>query len=148
MTAWAGKLKSRETSDQEEEKEAALELLNAEYLQRVELFRKHPKAEITRKIKEIENEPGIDEGEKRGLMKGLLEKYLVEFEVPCFEEAWNELPSGLKDTVSLLSRGIGETFGRKVGPLSYEARRVKLLTYLEKKYSFPHSGSVASGGRR
>lgn len=29
MTAWAGKLKSRETSDQEEEKEAALELLNA-----------------------------------------------------------------------------------------------------------------------
>lgn len=81
-------------------------------------------------------------------MKGLLEKYLVEFEVPCFEEAWSELPSGLKETVSLLSRGIGETFSRKVGPLSYEARRVKLLTYLEKKYSFSHSESVASGGRR
>lgn len=39
----------------------------------------------------------------------------------------------LAKAFSLLKEGIEETFGKKIGSLSFENRRVKLLKYLEKK---------------
>lgn len=81
-------------------------------------------------------------------MKKLIEKYVLDYEGYCFEEAWMELPSSLSHATTTIVKGLTETFAKKIGPISYEARRVKLLTYLEKKYNFYNEGSVESGGRR
>ena len=51
----------------------AIDLLNAEYSEKIERFRKHPKAEIIKKLKEIEAcTETADESEKRGLMKKVI----------------------------------------------------------------------------
>lgn len=51
----------------------------------------------------------------------------------CYDEAWKELNSSEIDLFALLREGIEETFNKKIGCLSFEVRRVKLLKYLEKK---------------
>lgn len=66
-------------------------------------------------------------------MKKALERYIVEYETFCFEEAWTELPKTVAEIIEIVAKGVGEVFAKRVGPISYEARRVKLLTYLEKK---------------
>lgn len=81
-------------------------------------------------------------------MKKLIEKYVLDYEGYCFEQAWMELPSSLNHATTTIVKGLTETFLKKIGPISYEARRVKLLTYLEKKYTNYNEGSVESGGRR
>ncbi len=55
MSCWSSKLKSKETdiNDNEEEKQIAIDLLNAEYSEKIERFKRHPKAELIKKIKEI-----------------------------------------------------------------------------------------------
>lgn len=55
MSCWSSKLKSKETdiNDNEDEKQMAIDLLNAEYSEKIERFKKHPKNELIKKIKEI-----------------------------------------------------------------------------------------------
>lgn len=81
-------MKSKDTdlNDNEEEKQMAIDILNAEYSEKIERFKKHPKAEIIKKIKEIEatTDPA-DDIEKRILMKKLIEKYVLDYEGHCFE---------------------------------------------------------------
>jgi hypothetical protein len=56
----------------------AIDLLNAEYSEKIERFRKHPKAEIIKRLREIEaSSETADEVEKRGLMKKVIEKYVL-----------------------------------------------------------------------
>jgi uncharacterized protein YpuA (DUF1002 family) len=88
MSCWSSKLKSKDTDlqDNEDEKQLAIDILNAEYSEKIERFKKHPKAEIIKKIKEIEaNTDPADETEKRALMKKIIEKYLLDYEGYCFE---------------------------------------------------------------
>lgn len=73
--------------------------------------------------------------------------YLVEFEIPCFQEAWDEaLPLPLK--IDLICQGVQQNFARKIGELSFENRRVKLLRYLAKKYGVLNIGGCVSGEGR
>jgi hypothetical protein len=68
------------------------------------------------------------------LIKKHLENYLLETELFCFDHAWQELSSSLSGMVAAVRVGLEGTFSRRIGPISYECRRVKLLKYLEKKY--------------
>ena len=86
-----------------------------------------------RQIKDIERGLGTSEEEKVRQLRKYLEQFVVDFEVPCFEEVWEELPPW-KEAVQLIRRGITQTFRKNVGPLSFAARRAKLLKYIEKKY--------------
>ncbi len=67
------------------------------------------------------------------MIKKHLEKYLLDYELHCFEEAWKDLNSDIKRVVIRLTEGIEDTFAKKVGQLNFQNRRVKLLKYLEKK---------------
>ena len=105
--------------------------------------------EIIRKVREIEHLTyEMDEQEKKNLIKKYLEKYLLEHEVYCYEEAWKELNGSLKKTIDTVLEGIEETFTKKIGSLPFENRRVKLLKYLEKKYRLLYLGKSASGERK
>jgi hypothetical protein len=66
-------------------------------------------------------------------IKSTILGYIVDFEVPCFEEAWEDNHEAFQDKVEQICKGIDENFSKKIGELSFEARRVKLLKYLEKK---------------
>jgi len=85
-------------------------------------------------MKEIESYcSDTDDLEKKNMIKQYLEKYILEYEAFCFEEAWKELNHNLTSTITTLVQGIEETFAKKIGFLPFECRRVKLLKYLEKK---------------
>lgn len=89
--------------------------------------------EIVKQMREIERQGGSDEVEKKTLIKKMLEKYLIDYEMHCFEEAWKELNQPLNNMIKTIIRGLEETFSKKIGVLPFEWRRVKLLKYLEKK---------------
>lgn len=64
----------------------AIDILNAEYSEKIERFKKHPKAELIKKIKEIEaGNDAADDIEKRALIKKVIEKYVLDYESYCFE---------------------------------------------------------------
>jgi hypothetical protein len=87
--------------------------------------------EILAKIQEIEQlSSETDELEKQNLIKKYLETYLLDYESHCFEEAWNELTAPNAKDLTLLKEGIEQTFSKRIGSLSFECRRVKLLKYL------------------
>ena len=75
----------------------------------------------------------LDEERKLEEIKEIIKGYIVDFEMPCFEEAWEETNYPFHDKVELLCRGINENFSKRIGELSFESRRIKLLKYLEKK---------------
>lgn len=45
-------------------------------------------------------------------------------------------------------QGLDETFSKKIGSLSFQVRRTKILKYLEKKYSFFYLEKREYGERR
>lgn len=48
----------------------------------------------------------IDEDERKGILKKFLEKYLLDYETHCFEEAWKELSSGIASTIKAIAAGL------------------------------------------
>jgi hypothetical protein len=58
-----------------------------DYSENIERFNRGPKAEIGRRMREIEGEgsEGSSEEEKRSMLKKYLEQYLLDYEVFCFE---------------------------------------------------------------
>jgi|LakMenE18May11ns_1017448.scaffolds.fasta_scaffold9776176_1 hypothetical protein len=48
-----------------------------------------------------------------------LEKYLLDYELHCFEESWKELNTDIKKVVAILTKGIEDTFSKKVGQLNF-----------------------------
>ena len=63
--------------------------------------------------------------------------YIFEFEKYYFEESFerisNESEYDLKKFEQIVFEGLSQTFKKKIGGLSFEKRRVKLLRYLDKK---------------
>lgn len=53
------------------------------------------------------------------MIKKHLEKYLLDYELHCFEEAWKDLNSDIKRVVIRLTEGIEDTFSKKVGQLNF-----------------------------
>jgi hypothetical protein len=74
-----------------------------DYSESIDRFNRNPKFEIARKLKEIEAMSGeVDEDEKKVLIKKHLEKYLLEYEIFCYEESWKELNNSLSETVAVV----------------------------------------------
>lgn len=134
FSQWALRAKSKDYSlrDTEEELQSTIDISIVDYSEAIARFAKNPKAEILRKMREIEGMES-DEEERRGLLKKLLEKYLLDYESHCFEEAWKDLTHSISGTIKTLAAGLEETFAKRIGCLPFESRRVKLLKYLEKK---------------
>ena len=72
---------------------------------------------------------------------------MIDFEMPCFEEVWESLPPW-KETATLVRKGISQTFRKNIGSLSFAARRIKLLKYIEKKYQIFNVENAEFGGRK
>lgn len=41
------------------------------------------------------------------LIKKVIEKYILDYEGYCFEEAWTELPLALSDATTTIIKGLG-----------------------------------------
>ncbi len=89
-----------------------------DYSEAISRFAKNPKLDILRKLREVEAMEG-EEADRRALLKKFLEKYLLDYEVHCFEEAWQELGHGLNSTIKILMQGLDETFAKRVGCLPF-----------------------------
>lgn len=125
------KAKSKDYSlrDTEEEQQSTIDISIVDYSEAIARFNKNPKADILKKMREI-SDMEIDQEERKGLLKKLLEKYLLDYESHCFEEAWKELSEDIAVTIKALTAGLEETFSKRIGCLPFESRRVKLLKYL------------------
>ena len=112
-----------------------MDITDVDYTESIQLFAKNPKAELMKRFREVEASKDIPtEGEKKAAIKKILEQYMVDYEMYCFEEAWSCLqPLSLPAIIRTLALGLEHTFSKRVGPVSFEWRRVKLLKYLEKK---------------
>lgn len=131
FSQWALRAKSRDYSlkDHSEEQQSTIDISLVDYTEAIARFARNPKLDLLRKLKEVEAMEG-EESDRRALLKKFLEKYLLDYEVHCFEEAWQELGQGLTSTIKTLAQGLDETFAKRIGCLPFEARRVKLLKYL------------------
>ena len=69
------------------------------------------------------------------MIKKFLEKYMLDYELYCYEQAWKELEGykNLNEMIKKIIEGLNETFSKKIGSLAFQARRTKILKYLEKK---------------
>jgi hypothetical protein len=68
------------------------------------------------------------------MIKRLIEKYLLDYEIYCYEESWKEIEEyDLKTIIKYIVEGLNETFSKKIGNLPFQIRRTKILKYLEKK---------------
>lgn len=61
-----------------------------EYRDRIDRYVKEPKTTLIREIRRIANGKNVSEESKLEEIKATLIGYIVEFELPCFEEAWEE----------------------------------------------------------
>ncbi len=65
------------------------------------------------------------------MIKKFIEKYILDYETYCYEEAWKELEQyDLPELIKKIAEGLSETFSKKIGQLSFQARRTKILKYL------------------
>ena len=137
MTYWSMKARSAQTKsskDMEEEKLSTMDLSDVDYTESIQLFSKNPKAEINKRMREVENSKELTtDTDKKTAIKKLLEQYLVDYETFCFEEAWDSLDGSLTATIRTINAGLEQTFAKRIGGIPFEWRRVKLLKYLEKK---------------
>lgn len=102
----------------------------AEFTENIERFSKHPKTEIIKQIRDIEKNTEETEEARKEMIKKYISRCLLEHEMYCYEESWNELGDNLKKTVKTIVQGLEETFSKRIGNLSFEVRRTKLLKYL------------------
>lgn len=81
------KSKDYSLRDTEEEQQSTIDISIVDYSEAIARFAKNPKAETLKKMREIEA-MDLDEEDRKGLIKKFLEKYLLDYETHCFEEAW------------------------------------------------------------
>jgi hypothetical protein len=75
--------------------------------------------------------PEDSEESKKLMIKKLIEKYLLDYEIYCYEEAWKELEEyQLSVMIKKITEGLNETFSKKIGNLPFQLRRTKILKYL------------------
>ena len=83
-------------------------------------------------MKEIESTmPEENQENKKTMIKKFIEKYLLDYEIYCYEEAWKELEQfDLPEMIKKIAEGLAETFSKKIGQLPFQIRRTKILKYL------------------
>jgi hypothetical protein len=107
FSQWTFRGKSKEYSlrDTEEEGLSTIDLSVVDYSEAIARFAKNPRSEIMRRVREIEAMEGEEE-ERKGLLKKFLEKYIVDYETHCFEEAWKELGHSFASSIKAIISGL------------------------------------------
>ena len=66
-------------------------------------------------------------------MKATIGNYIFDHERYYFEESMSHFSGSIANIISILTKGIEQTFKKSIGGLSFDKRRLKLVKYMEKK---------------